>query len=104
MTYLHQHSVTHNDLKDENIIVSKDLQVKLVDFGSATIDDGEKTRYVASLDKSIWLKTHLLRIYCGSEPFTSPEAATGGRFFRISQEIWSLGVMSFSCGIYSLKL
>ena len=32
------------------------------------------------------------RTYCGSEPYTSPEVAQGGRYHRVSQEIWSLGV------------
>ena len=42
--YLHENSIVHNDIKDENIIVNKDLKVTIVDFGSASVDDGEKTR------------------------------------------------------------
>ena len=34
----------------------------------------------------------LFRIYCGSETYTSPEVLSGARFYRVGQEIWSLGV------------
>jgi len=76
--YLHKNNIVHNDIKDENIIVTEDLVVTIIDFGSATVDHGEMTR-----------------TYCGSEPYTSPEVAQGGRYHRVSQEIWSLGVLLF---------
>jgi len=75
--YLHEEGVTHNDIKDENIIVEReDLRIKIVDFGSAVEEDGTLTR-----------------IYCGSETYTSPEVLAGKRFARMPQEIWSLGVL-----------
>lgn len=76
--YLHEKNIVHNDIKDENIIVTTELKVTIIDFGSATFDDGEKTR-----------------IYCGSETYTSPEVLSGARFNRVGQEIWSLGVLLF---------
>merc|ERR1712179_277683 len=76
--YLHKNNIVHNDIKDENIIVTEDLVVTIIDFGSATVDHGE-----------------IARTYCGSEPYTSPEVALGGRYYRVSQEIWSLGVLLF---------
>ena len=33
-------------------------------------------------------------LYCGSETYSSPEVLAGGRYWRIPQEIWSLGVLS----------
>jgi len=35
LRYLHQHNVIHRDIKPRNIMVKKNLQVKLVDFGYA---------------------------------------------------------------------
>ena len=35
---------------------------------------------------------NLFSQYCGSETYSSPEVASGGRFLRVPQEIWSLGV------------
>ena len=42
--YLHEKNIVHNDIKDENIIVTTELKVTIIDFGSASLDDGEKTR------------------------------------------------------------
>ena len=42
--YLHSAGIVHNDIKDENIIVTKDLAVTIIDFGSASLDGGERTR------------------------------------------------------------
>jgi len=75
--YMHIQGVTHNDIKDENIIVQRqDLMIKIIDFGSAVEEDGALTR-----------------IYCGSETYTSPEVLAGKRFLRSPQEIWSLGIL-----------
>ena len=43
--YLHEKNIVHNDIKDENIIVTTELKVTIIDFGSASFDDGEKTRF-----------------------------------------------------------
>jgi len=78
VNYLHNKNIVHNDIKDENVIVNKDLKVTLIDFGSACSNLGEKTI-----------------IYCGSETYTSPEVLAGKRFCRTKQEVWSLGVLLF---------
>lgn len=36
--YCHQNNISHRDLKPENIMLASDLQVKLADFGLATVD------------------------------------------------------------------
>ena len=44
--YIHKKKVLHRDIKDENIFLSKNLMVKLGDFGVSKILEG--TRYKAS--------------------------------------------------------
>jgi len=78
ISYLHQQRIVHGDIKDENIILGDEMQAKIVDFGSAENDDGNKTSN-----------------YCGSETYSSPEVLSGRKFYRIPQEIWSLGVLLF---------
>ena len=79
--------VVHRDIKDENIIISSDLSVKLIDFGSAVIlppkVDGER--------EAIYFD----RFY-GTMNFASPEILKGLSYRAEPAEIWSLGVLLFT--------
>ncbi|ORZ35445.1 kinase-like domain-containing protein [Catenaria anguillulae PL171] len=39
VAYLHANNICHRDLKDENILINDRLEIKLIDFGSATTLD-----------------------------------------------------------------
>lgn len=57
LDYLHDHNIVHRDLKPENILLGDNLEIKLADFGFATmVRDDEKN------------KTHL-----GTERYMCPE-------------------------------
>ena len=39
LKYTHEKNIAHRDLKMENILISKGLKIKIIDFGFATHDD-----------------------------------------------------------------
>ena len=95
MSHLHALGIVHGDIKDENIMVdTADLRVNIIDLGSAAREDGGRTRSVCGVDIEADLLRVLSSLYCGSETYSSPEVLAGGRYWRIPQEIWSLGVLS----------
>ncbi len=84
--YAHERQVIHRDLKPSNILVSKAGQVRLLDFGVATLlDDGE----VAG-------KTPLTTVYghALTPIYASPELIRGDPITAKS-DIYSLGVVLF---------
>jgi serine/threonine protein kinase/TolB-like protein len=84
--YAHQRQVIHRDLKPSNILVTKAGQVRLLDFGVATLlDDGE----VAG-------KTPLTTVYghALTPIYSSPELIRGDPVTAKS-DIYSLGVVLF---------
>ena len=42
LNFLHHHSVIHNDLTLTNILIDKNFNIKITDFGGSTIIEGEK--------------------------------------------------------------
>ncbi|HEY2463806.1 MAG TPA: protein kinase [Steroidobacteraceae bacterium] len=84
--YAHERQVIHRDLKPSNILVTKAGQVRLLDFGVATLlDDGE----VAG-------KTPLTTVYghALTPIYSSPELIRGDPVTAKS-DIYSLGVVLF---------
>ncbi len=78
---LHRKGIVHRDLKPNNIIVTSDKKVKIVDFGIAEI--------ITTTQKPA--KTGLV---IGSIPFMPPEVADGNPA-TFQSDIWSLGVILF---------
>ena len=78
--YLSKNNVTHRDLKLENIIVDKNLKIKIVDFGLS----------------NIYKNNELLKSQCGSLCFAAPEMISGKKYNGLNADIWSSGVILFS--------
>lgn len=86
VAHCHGMEVAHCDLKPENMVISDDGCVKIVDFGVA-VDLAED---VASLDRPI-----------GTMPFMAPEIMTVSESWNPrAADVWSLGVffMELLCG------
>ena len=79
--------VVHRDIKDENIIISADLSVKLIDFGSAVIlpPKHHGSREAIYFDR-----------FYGTMNFASPEILKGSGYRAEPAEMWSLGVLLFT--------
>lgn len=84
--YLHENGIVHRDLKCENLLLDKNDNLKITDFGFARCD----------------LKTEpdapkiLSRTFCGSYAYAPPEILMGIPYEPEKADIWSMGVILFT--------
>jgi len=84
----HLAGVAHRDLKLENVLLTKDGVVKVIDFGLSHVyqkgADG-------SFDRSMPLTDT-----CGSKSYAAPEVLRGKGYDGFAADVWSLGVCLFA--------
>ncbi|KAI9230564.1 MAG: kinase-like domain-containing protein [Piptocephalis tieghemiana] len=77
--YCHEHSVVHRDLKIENVLLTPEGKVKLIDFGLSNLYSP---------------RSHL-RTFCGSLYFAAPELLCARPYTGPEVDVWSLGVVLY---------
>ncbi|KAJ3365437.1 Chk1 protein kinase [Allomyces javanicus] len=81
VAYLHKRGVTHRDLKPENMLVDTQGNLKISDFGLATV-----YRYKGN--------RRTLTTPCGSPPYLAPEVAQGS-YDGERCDVWSMGIILY---------
>jgi serine/threonine-protein kinase CHEK1 len=88
--YMHSKGIGHRDLKPENILLDADGNLKLADFGMATLFEYNGKRKTAVT-------------LCGSPPYVAPEVLSCGShdkskaigYHADRADVWSCGVVLF---------
>lgn len=79
LNYLHQNNIVHRDLKIENIMIDKNGELKVIDFGLS----------------NFYSPRSLLKTYCGSLYFAAPELLKATPYIGPEIDIWSFGVVIY---------
>lgn len=78
--YLHTHNIIHRDLSLNNLLLTKELNVKIADFGLATQLNGPDEKHVTM---------------CGTPNYISPEVASR-ELHGLPADVWGLGCMLYT--------
>ncbi|XP_049867651.1 serine/threonine-protein kinase PLK4 [Pectinophora gossypiella] len=78
--YLHTHNIIHRDLSLNNLLLTKDMNVKIADFGLATQLNAPDEKHVTM---------------CGTPNYISPEVASR-ELHGLPADVWGLGCMLYT--------
>ena len=79
LDYCHRNSIVHRDLKIENILISKNGDIRIIDFG---------------LSNLFAPKSHL-KTFCGSLYFAAPELLQARQYTGPEVDLWSFGIVLY---------
>lgn len=90
VSYMHSKGVGHRDIKPENMLLTADGNLKIADFGLASLFEYKGSRKLSTT-------------FCGSPPYIAPEVITcshrgqskGSGYHPDIVDIWSCGIVLF---------
>ncbi|KAK2070181.1 hypothetical protein P8C59_004698 [Phyllachora maydis] len=71
--------VVHRDIKDENVIMDGEGNIKLIDFGSAA-----------------YIKSGPFDVFVGTIDYAAPEVLAGKPYGGKEQDVWALGILLYT--------
>ncbi|KAF1958350.1 Pkinase-domain-containing protein [Byssothecium circinans] len=71
--------VVHRDIKDENVILDGEGNIKLIDFGSAA-----------------YIKSGPFDVFVGTIDYAAPEVLAGLSYRGKEQDVWALGILLYT--------
>lgn len=90
VSFCHQQEVCHRDLKPENLLLDKDQNLRISDFGLSNFASGgdipEKN------DRNI---ENLLHTTCGTPNYVAPEVLADKGYDGKAADVWSCGVILY---------
>nr|XP_020472254.1 traf2 and NCK-interacting protein kinase-like isoform X5 [Monopterus albus] len=81
LTHLHQHKVIHRDIKGQNVLLTENADVKLVDFGVSAQLDRTVGRRNTFIGTPYWMAPEV--IACDENPHAT---------YDFKSDLWSLGI------------
>jgi serine/threonine protein kinase len=81
LKYLNENNIMHRDLKPQNILISKNGDLKLTDFGYAKVVS----------------PNNMVQTFCGSPLYMAPEIikAKGENDYTVKADLWSVGCIFY---------
>ena len=89
MDYVHKQGMAHRDIKLENILIKKNYEIKIIDFGFGMYNPENK----------------LQKFFCGTPNYMAPEIAEKKPYNGQLADMWSLGILVYKifCADFPFK-